>query len=177
MSDESPAEGPATDSPGPQASPKLTFRITRTALLAVAVLTLGVTPLAWARPWLLAAYLVPLVLLVWVLRLRTVVDSEALTTRTLLGGSRVGWDEVRSFRLDERRWLRAVLTSGKQVLLPAVRVRDLPTLSSISGGRLSDPTAQSPSESESSEPSAESSESPESQSPEPESPESPERNE
>ncbi len=160
MSDESPAEKPETDSGEPQdgrqAPSTLTFRITRTSLLAVIVLTLCVTPLAWATPWLLLTYLVPLLLVVWVLRLRTVVDTEKLTTRTLLGGSRVPWDEVRSFRLDERRWLRATLISGKEVLLPAVRVRDLPTLSSMSGGRLSDPTAESsdtPEPPETSEPS------------------------
>lgn len=123
---------------------RLTFRITSVTLLAVFTVAICVTPIAWARPWLLPMYLIPLLLLVWIMRVRTVVDTEGITARTVLRTKRFGWDEVQSFRLDERRWLRAVLSSGKEVQLPSVRVRDLPHLSAMSGGRLSDPTAQVP---------------------------------
>lgn len=139
VSDESPAQQPETPAHQSAVPARLTFRLTRISLLAVFVVLLGVTPIAWVAPWLLVMYLIPLVLLIWLLRIRTVVDTEMLSTRSLTGSARFRWDEVRSFRLDEKKWLRAVLTSGKEVRLPAVRVRDLPRLSALSGGRLSDP--------------------------------------
>lgn len=119
----------------------LTFRITRVTLLVVLVLAVCMTPVAWVQPWMLSIYLVPLALSVWVLRTCTVVDHDVITARTLRT-TRIRWDEVQSFRLDQRRWLRAVLRDdaaagrGKEVLLPAVRVRDLPRLAAMSGGRL-----------------------------------------
>jgi hypothetical protein len=120
----------------------LTFRITPVSLLVVFTVAVCVTPVAWARPWLLSLYLVPLLLLVWIVRVRTVVDADRITARTVLHSTGFPWEEIQSFRLDERRWLRAVLTSGKEVRLPAVRVRDLPRVAAMSGGRLSDPSAQ-----------------------------------
>jgi hypothetical protein len=129
--------------PAPRALPKrLTFRITRVTVLVVITIALCVTPLAWAGPWLLLTYLIPLLLLAGILRLRTVVDAEGITARSVLGSTRFGWDEVRSFHLDERHWVRAVLGSGKEVRLPSVRVRDLPHLAAMSGGRLDDPAAE-----------------------------------
>ncbi|GAA2779137.1 PH domain-containing protein [Saccharopolyspora taberi] len=122
----------------------LTFRITPVALLAAVTLVAGATPVAWsAGPWALSIYLVPLAIAVWVLRTRTTVNAEGVTARRVLGSTRFGWDELASLRLDQKRWLRAVLSSGKEVELPAVRVRDLPRLAALSGGRLADPTAPS----------------------------------
>lgn len=130
----------------PELPRSLTFRITRITLLVILVLAICMTPVAWAAPWTLSLYLIPLVLIVWVLRARTVVTTDAISAR-MLRTRRVSWSEVRSFRLDQRRWLRAVLRddagagSPREVLLPAVRVRDLPRLAAMSGGRLPDLTA------------------------------------
>ncbi|CAM05333.1 hypothetical protein SACE_6160 [Saccharopolyspora erythraea NRRL 2338] len=123
----------------------MTYRITPVSLLAALTVLIGVTPVAWtAGPWALSLYLIPLALVVWVLRTRTTIDATHVTTRRVLGSTRFGWDEIASFRLDERRWLRAVLNSGKEVVLPAVRVRDLPRLAAISGGRIPDLTERTP---------------------------------
>jgi PH (Pleckstrin Homology) domain-containing protein len=132
------------DAPAQSEAPKpLTFRITPVALLAVLAITICATPLATTSgPWGLLLYLIPVVLLVWILRTRTTVGPERVTVRTIFGGAKFGWQDVVSLRLDERRWLKAVLRSGKEVQLPAVRVRDLPRLAAISGGRLPDPTTQ-----------------------------------
>jgi hypothetical protein len=133
------AAADAQDAPQPPRS--LTFRITRVTLLVVVVLAVCMTPVAWVQPWMLSIYLIPLVLVVWVLRARTTVDHDMITARTLRT-TRIPWDDVQSFRLDQRRWLRAVLRDdatagrGREVLLPAVRVRDLPRLAAMSGGRL-----------------------------------------
>lgn len=135
----------------PELPRSLTFRITRITLLVIFVLAICMTPVAWAAPWTLSLYLIPLVLIVWVLRARTVVTADAISAR-MLRTRRVPWSEVRSFRLDQRRWLRAVLRddaeagSTREVLLPAVRVRDLPRLAAMSGGRLPDLTATTDSE-------------------------------
>ncbi|QUH04593.1 PH domain-containing protein [Saccharopolyspora erythraea] len=119
----------------------MTYRITPVSLLAALTVLIGVTPVAWtAGPWALSLYLIPLALVVWVLRTRTTIDATHITARRVLGSTRIGWDEIASFRLDERRWLRAVLNSGKEVVLPAVRVRDLPRLAAVSGGRIPDLT-------------------------------------
>lgn len=140
----------------PEVPSPLTFRITPVTLLVVLVIAVCVTPVAWVRPWTLSIYLVPLLLAVWVLRSRTVVDTDRITARTMLKTTRIPWDQVQSFRLNERRWLRAVLASGetnsastsdkraREVLLPAVRVRDLPRLATLSGGRLSAPSVEQP---------------------------------
>ena len=149
MSETSPETGQAAPEPTEPAEEQaraprsLTFRVNRVHLVFVAALIMFVTPMATMAggPWLLL-YLIPLALAWWVLRTGTSVDAEQVRTRTALGGTRFGWDELESLRLHENRWLKAVLTSGKEVRLPAVRIRDLAELAAISGGRLSDPTAQ-----------------------------------
>ena len=138
---ETPADDDARAASQPSA---LTFRITPVSLLAALTVLIGATPVAWTGgPWALSIYLIPLGIVVWVLRTRTTVTADGVTARRVLGSTRFGWDDLVSLRLDQRRWLRAVLSSGKEVLLPAVRVRDLPRLSAMSGGRLADPTAPS----------------------------------
>ncbi|GAA4619574.1 PH domain-containing protein [Saccharopolyspora hordei] len=137
-------EAPASSQPEQPPLPKsLTFRITPVSLLAVVAVLVCATPLAWgAYPWGLLVYLVPLGLAWWILRTRTTVSPERIAVRTALGSNRFDWDQVASLRLDEKRWLKAVLSSGQEVTLPAVRVRDLPRLSVMSGGRLPNPEAQ-----------------------------------
>ncbi|MEV0697777.1 PH domain-containing protein [Saccharopolyspora sp. NPDC050389] len=137
QTDEAPAQA------APEGPKSLTFRITPVALLGVLAVAICATPLATtAGTWALLLYLIPLGLLVWILRTRTTVDAEQVTVRTVFGRAKFGWDDVVSLRLNEKRWLKAVLRSGKEVQLPAVRVRDLPRVAAISGGRLPDPTTQ-----------------------------------
>ncbi|SDW76267.1 PH domain-containing protein [Saccharopolyspora shandongensis] len=127
----------------PEGPKSLTFRITPVALLGVLAVIICATPLATtAGTWALLIYLIPLGLAVWILRTRTTFDAQQVVARTMLGRTKFGWDDVVSLRLDEKRWLKAVLRSGKEVQLPAVRVRDLPQVAAISGGRLPDPTTQ-----------------------------------
>jgi hypothetical protein len=85
---------------------------------------------------------VPLGIVVWTLRTRTVVDAEGLRVRRVVGGRRVPWEAVSGLRLDGRRSrVHAVLDGGGELALPAVRVRDLPVLALASDGRVPDPTA------------------------------------
>ncbi|QGK71104.1 hypothetical protein GIY23_17675 [Allosaccharopolyspora coralli] len=118
---------------------KLTFRITGASLIAVIIVTVCMSPLALSSWWLALLFLVPIGMAVWVLRVRTVVTPESVAACSLTRTTTVRWDDVKSLRLDERRWVRLVLASGREVTLPAVRVRNLPNLAAMSGGRIADP--------------------------------------
>lgn len=124
--------------PGP--APTATFRIPLTALLGVLAGVVCVTPMAFAVPGLQVLYLAPLAVAVWLLRTRTVAGPEALVARRALRSRHLPWSEVAGLRVRERAWVRAVLGTGEEVELPAVRARDLPVLAAVSGGRIDDPT-------------------------------------
>lgn len=118
------------------------FRIPATAVLGALLFAVTATPFAWAAPGLAVIYVVPVVAIVWVLRVRTTADREKLVARTLFARHVVPWSDVRAFRVSERSWVRAVVEDGKELPLPTVRTRHLPALSLISGGRLEDPTEE-----------------------------------
>lgn len=123
-----------------QTPTRLVFRIPATAVLGALLFAITATPFAFAAPWLFVIYIVPIVAIAWVLRLRTVADSDGLVARTLFARHVLPWSDVRALRVSERSWVRAVVEDGKELPLPTVRTRHLPALSLISGGRLDDPT-------------------------------------
>ena len=119
---------------------KLVFRIPATALLAAGLIAICVTPVAWAIPGLQALYVIPLGYAWWVVRNRTTVTEEELVARGVFGTTAVKWDEVKSIRLVQKGWLKAVRDDDSEVTLPAVRFMHLPALSLVSGGRVPDPS-------------------------------------
>jgi hypothetical protein len=123
-----------------QVPSRLVFRIPATAVLGALLFAVTATPFAWAAPGLFVIYVVPIVAIAWIVRVRTTADQEKLVARTLFGRHVVAWSDVRAFRVSERSWVRAVVDDGKELPLPTVRTRHLPALSLISGGRLEDPT-------------------------------------
>ncbi|HZB48734.1 MAG TPA: PH domain-containing protein [Mycobacteriales bacterium] len=127
--------------PGPAAPTGVRIRTPRTSLVAVLVLAICVLPLASAAPWLAVLWLLPLVALVWVLRVGVDADPEGLTVRALLGSRRLPWAEVAGLRIGDRGRLAAVLQSGGAVRLPVLRARHLPLVAAVSGGHLPDPEA------------------------------------
>jgi len=118
-------------------SERAVFRIPPLTILGAALLAVCATPVAFGAPWFWLVYLLPVAVVVWVLRVRTTVDSDALTVRRLVGSRRVPWSEIRSLHLRDKGGVRAVLTDGAELPLPSVRVRDLPQLAAASGGHLS----------------------------------------
>jgi hypothetical protein len=124
----------------PQVPSRLVFRIPATAVLAALLFAITATPFAFAAPGLFVVYLVPIVAIAWVMRVRTVADGEKLVARTLFTRRVLPWADIRAFRVSKRSWVRAVVEDGKELPLPTVRTRHLPALSLISGGRLDDPT-------------------------------------
>jgi hypothetical protein len=113
------------------------FRISPLAILGAVLLAVCATPVAFGAPYFWLVYLLPIGAVVWVLRVRTVVDRDGLTVRGLVGSRRVPWSEIRSLHLHDKGGVRAVLTDGAELPLRCVRVRDLPQLAAASGGHLS----------------------------------------
>ena len=116
------------------------FRVSPLVVLFALFLAFCATPFAFGARFLWLIYVVPVGIIVWTLRTRTVVDAEALRVRRVVGSRWVPWEAVNGLRLDDRGRVRAVLAAGGELALPAVHVRDLHALSLASGGRLPDPT-------------------------------------
>lgn len=138
-----PPASAATDAGSTQgASSRAVFRVSPVASLFVLFLLVCMTPVA-AGPYqiLLVLYLVPILLLGWIVRTKTVADQDGLTARTLFRSRHIGWDELRGIKLLGRTRTLAVLADDSEVRLPEVRVRHLAQLAQLSGGRLPDPTA------------------------------------
>ena len=126
----------------PSSVQRVIFRAPTTGLLPVGFLALCETPVvATAGPVFTLLYLVPIGLAAWILRTRTVVDSEQLRTRSLFGARTLAWADIRSLKLPRRGWVNAVLAGDELAPLPGVRTRHLPMLAALSGGRLADPNA------------------------------------
>lgn len=123
-------------------SAAVTFRLPLTALLGVFGLMVCMTPVAFGAPGLQVLYLVPLILAYWVVRIRTVVGPETLVTYRIAGSQRLSWSDLTGLRVDDQSRVWAVLHSGEEVGLPAVRARHIPMLAAISAGRLPAPLAE-----------------------------------
>ncbi len=128
-------------------APRAVFRTSPLSVLGAVAIAFCFTPVAFAGPFLWLVYLVPIAMVVWVLRVRTTVDEDALAVRKVVGGRRVPWSEISSLRLDPRNRIlggrvSAVLSDGAELPLPAVGLRDLPQLAAVSGGRLPDPAGE-----------------------------------
>lgn len=130
----------------PTEQPHAVFRISPLVVLVALAFAVCATPVAFSGPYLWLIYLVPVGIIVWTLRVRTVADPEAIVVRRVVGSRRVPWSDVTSVHLGKakhpgRARVSAVLADGSEVALPAVHVRDLPRLAAVSGGRLPDPAA------------------------------------
>src|SRR4051794_21194053 len=79
---------------------RVIFRVPTTGLLPLGLLAICETPVvATAGPAFALLYLIPIVFAVWILRTRTVVDSEQLRTRSLFGARTLAWADIRSLKL------------------------------------------------------------------------------
>jgi Bacterial PH domain len=126
---------------------RLVFRIPTVTMLAVVGVMVCAVPFAFSGlPGLQAVYVFPVLAALWILRNRTTADVEKLVARSTFGRDVLPWSEVTALRVGERSWIRAVLADSREVPLPAVRLRHLPMLAAISGGRLADPSSPRPAE-------------------------------
>ena len=115
------------------------LRMSRTALMPVAVLAVCAVPLAFAAAWTLVVLLVPVVVAAWVLRVGVDIGDDGITVRSLVGRRRVPWSELSGIRVDDDHRLWLVTTHGTEVRVPVMRARDLPRLAALSGGRIPAP--------------------------------------
>jgi hypothetical protein len=142
--DTSAGQDDAADEPGDAVidpAPRAVFRPSPLVVLVAFAFAFCATPFAFGAPLFWLIYLVPVAMIVWAVRTRTIVDPDGLTVRRVLGRRTVPWSEVSSLRLTRRTRVRAVLNGGAELTLPAVHVRNLPALSAASGGHLPDPSA------------------------------------
>lgn len=120
---------------------KAIFRVPRIALLAVMIVMLCLAPTAFAEvPGLWALYVVPLAVIVFVVRTRTVASGKGLSVYTVFGHRELPWNTLKGLAIIDGAKVRAVLADDSQVRLPAVRTRHLPVISLVSQGRLDDPS-------------------------------------
>jgi hypothetical protein len=115
------------------------LRMTRTALLPVALLALCAVPLATVTIWTLVLLVVPLVVALWVLRAGVDFSADGVTVRRLAGQRSVPWAEVAGIRVASRGALWLVTTRGTELRLPVLRARDLPRLATLTDGRIDVP--------------------------------------
>jgi hypothetical protein len=118
------------------------FRPSRLVIGVALAFAFGATPVAFGLPYLWVLYVIPIAMVVWTLRVRTIADADALTVRRFFRDRRVPWSEISSLRLGDRTRVRAVLTDGAELPLPAVHTRHLPQLAAVSGGRIPDPAGE-----------------------------------
>ncbi|WP_236794308.1 PH domain-containing protein [Amycolatopsis sp. GM8] len=130
-----------TDPELPVKRRKATFRVPLIGLLAIFGLMICLAPTAFADvPGLWALYVIPLGLILFVVRTRTVATPHGLAVRTMFGHRELPWEALKGLSLTKRAKVRAVLTDDSTIPLPSVRTRHLPVLALVSGGRLEDPT-------------------------------------
>lgn len=120
---------------------KAVFRIPRTSFMAIALLTICVTPIALGEiPYLQWLYIFPIALAVFVIRTRTVATRSGLAVRTMFGHRDVPWSALKGLAITKKSRVQAVLEDDTKVPLPTVRTRHLPVLSLVSEGLVADPS-------------------------------------
>ena len=117
------------------------IKISGMAHFAIGFFALSLLMLAAAWPPALLLLVIPVLLSVLVIRLRTVADADGVTARTLVGSTRIRWEDINGLRFVKASWAQAELKDGGDVQLPAVTFATLPLLTEVSGGRVPNPYA------------------------------------
>jgi membrane protein implicated in regulation of membrane protease activity len=112
------------------------FRLPAASVLLPVLVMLCVTPLATAGGTWAILFVLPIVLLAYIVYTRTVADPQRLTVHTLLGRRQMAWADTAGLEFHDSRWAIAVGSDGTRMRLPMVRPRDLPRLVAVSGGSL-----------------------------------------
>lgn len=118
------------------------FRIPKIAYFAAFMM--GVTCLVIAGVSLIYfgwTLVIPILLALWIHRLRTIVTEGGVTAVSLRGRHSATWDEISGLQFPRWFAVRAVLNDKSTIALPAITFRDLPRLSAASRGRIPDPYA------------------------------------
>jgi Bacterial PH domain len=128
----------ATENPRPDPKP-VVLRISPLAHFASGFAALGLLAVVLAAPLTAPLLVIPVMASVFIVRLRTVADTQTVTVRTLLGSRTIDWADIKGLRFMKGSWAHAELSSGEDVRLPAVTFSTLPLLADVSGGRVPNP--------------------------------------
>jgi len=102
--------------PSSATSARVVIRISPMAHFATGFVALSLLALVPAFPaWAMALLVIPVVLSVAIVRLRTMADRETVTARTLLGSRTLRWDDIDGLRFAKSAWARARLTDGSLI--------------------------------------------------------------
>ncbi|MBY8856335.1 PH domain-containing protein [Nocardia sp. CA2R105] len=118
------------------------IRNPRLGHLAVFVLLLCVAFAFFGWPqvlWIL--FVIPIAVVIWIERTRTKVSASGLDLRTFFGSRHIDWSQLQGVSIPKRGYVRAHLSDGSEVPLPAVGYDRLRILVEASGGRIPDPFA------------------------------------
>jgi hypothetical protein len=115
------------------------FRYNAAITVAAVVAFFGAVPLATSRVYLLPIALVPILVGVWSWRAGTDVDPAGLRIRATFGSRFVPWSHVAALVPADRRRVYAILTTGRQVRLPAVGSAQLATFSGVAAEKATTP--------------------------------------
>jgi hypothetical protein len=133
------SQTPAPQTPAPDAQP-VVIRISPMAQFAPAFLAVSILVLIPAfGNWALALLLIPALVSVAIVRLRTVANRDGVTARSLLSTKTVPWSQIEGLRFTRGGWARACGAGGDALLLPAVTFATLPRLTAASAGRVPNP--------------------------------------
>ena len=130
------------ESPSPERKNGTTvFRPSREHILAAFVMFLiCLLFTGYNVKWFFWVPLLPLLFIVWVLRVRTVVGPQGISTRYLLRKSgRLDWEDFQAIRFNKSGKGFATSTKENMLWLPGVSFNSLATLSEASDGRIPDP--------------------------------------
>ncbi|GAA1480973.1 PH domain-containing protein [Gordonia sinesedis] len=130
-----PDESSTADIPLPQV-----FRIQKVAYFTVPMVLVVTIILSGASlVWLGWTLVLPVLLAIWIGRIRTIVTEDGLRAVHTFGTRDIAWDDIAGLQFPRWGSVRAVLTDKSRVRLPAIMFQDLPRLSLASGGRIPDP--------------------------------------
>ncbi|KXP06537.1 PH domain-containing protein [Tsukamurella pseudospumae] len=96
----------------------------------------GAAVLGWAL------LVIPVLLALWILRVRTVIGPDGVRSVRVLRATTIAWDEMSGIRIGNNGAVYAVRADGSEVRLPAVTISQLPRVAAASGGRIPDVTAE-----------------------------------
>ncbi|NKY20944.1 PH domain-containing protein [Tsukamurella spumae] len=96
----------------------------------------GAAVLGWAL------LVIPVLLALWILRVRTVIGPDGVRSVGVLRATTITWDEMSGIRIGDNGAVYAVRADGSEVRLPAVTISQLPRVAAASGGRIPDVTAE-----------------------------------
>ena len=124
----------------PEITLPVSFRINKLAYFSVLPALIVAVILAGASvAWLSWTLIVPVLLALWIHRLRTDITETGLHVVHTFGTQNLAWDSIEGLQFPKWSAVRAVLEDGSRVRLPAIAFRDLPLLSAASAGRIPNP--------------------------------------